>query len=412
MLNQVIHGDCLEVLRTMPDNSVDAVVTDPPYGLSREPDIEEVLRHWLAGDDYKHRGGGFMGKEWDSFVPGPAVWREVCRVVKPGGHILCFAGTRTVDLMGISLRLGGFEIRDCLQWLYGSGFPKSLDVSGAIDKKLGAERKTVGLKPYTNDGSIRGNSYNKGGYERVQLPITAPATPEAQQWDGWGTALKPANEPIVLARKPLSEKTIAENVMKWGTGGLNIEGCRIPTEDNLNGGRYSDNKGEITCNVYSPAINKRSKSDYKQPTGRFPANVILDEEAGRMLDEQQEGASRFFYCAKVSKKERNMGLEDVEPTTVDDGRNKPIDNPFLRGKTLRQNTHPTVKPVKLMEYLITLITPPNGIVLDPFLGSGTTALAALNLGRFFIGIELNEEYCEIARRRVASHTAQQELKFA
>jgi len=120
-LNQVIHGDCLEVLRTMPDNSVDAVVTDPPYGLSREPDIEEVLRHWLAGDDYKHRGGGFMGKEWDSFVPGPAVWREVCRVVKPGGHILCFAGTRTVDLMGISLRLGGFEIRDCLQWLYGSG---------------------------------------------------------------------------------------------------------------------------------------------------------------------------------------------------------------------------------------------------------------------------------------------------
>ena len=412
MLNQVIHGDCLEVLRTMPDNSVDAVVTDPPYGLSREPDIEEVLRHWLAGDDYKHRGGGFMGKEWDSFVPGPAVWREVCRVVKPGGHILCFAGTRTVDLMGISLRLGGFEIRDCLQWLYGSGFPKSLDVSGAIDKKLGAERKTVGLKPYTNDGSIRGNSYNKGGYERVQLPITAPATPEAQQWEGWGTALKPANEPIVLARKPLSEKTIAEIVMKWGTGGLNIEGCRIPTEDNLNGGRYSDNKGEITCNVYSPAINKRSKSDYKQPTGRFPANVILDEEAGRMLDEQHKGASRFFYCAKVSKKERNMGLEDVEPTTVDDGRNKPIDNPFLRGKTLRQNTHPTVKPVKLMEYLITLITPPNGIVLDPFLGSGTTALAALNLGRFFIGIELNEEYCEIARRRVASHTAQQELKFA
>jgi len=405
MLNQVIHGDCLEVLRTMPDNSVDAVVTDPPYGLSREPDIEEVLRHWLAGDDYKHRGGGFMGKEWDSFVPGPAVWREVCRVVKPGGHILCFAGTRTVDLMGISLRLGGFEIRDCLQWLYGSGFPKSLDVSKAIDKKLGAERKTVGLKPYTNDGSIRGNSYNKGGYERVQLPITAPATPEAKQWEGWGTALKPAVEPIILARKPLSEATVAENVLKWGTGAINIDGCRVGTEQ-MGGyvvksslGRRTSEGGEHKDFIATSA------------TGRFPANVILDEEAGRMLDEQQEGASRFFYCAKASKKERNMGLEDVEPTTVDDGRNKPIDNPFLRGKTLRQNTHPTVKPVKLMEYLITLVTPPNGIVLDPFLGSGTTALAALNLGRFFIGIELNEEYCEIARRRVASHTAQQELKF-
>src|SRR5690606_7094021 len=146
--------------------------------------------------------------EWDSFVPGPAVWREVCRVVKPGGHILCFAGTRTVDLMGVSLRLGGFEIRDCLQWLYGSGFPKSLDVSKAIDKKLGAERKIVGLKPYT-----------------------APATPEAKQWEGWGTALKPAVEPIILARKPLSEATVAENVLRWGTGAINIDGCRIPTDE-------------------------------------------------------------------------------------------------------------------------------------------------------------------------------------
>jgi site-specific DNA-methyltransferase (adenine-specific) len=210
----------------------------------------------------------------------------------------------------------------------------------------------------------------------------------------------------VLARKPLSEKTIAENVMKWGTGGLNIDGCRVGTEQ-MGGyvvksslGRRTSEGGEHKDFIATSA------------TGRFPTNVILDEEAGRMLDEQQEGASRFFYCAKASKKERNMGLEDVEPTTVDDGRNKPIDNPFLRGKTPRQNTHPTVKPVKLMEYLITLITPPNGIVLDPFLGSGTTALAALNLGRFFIGIELNEEYVEMARRRVASHTAQQELKFA
>jgi site-specific DNA-methyltransferase (adenine-specific) len=227
----------------------------------------------------------------------------------------------------------------------------------------------------------------------------------------------------VLARKPLSEKTVAENVLKWGTGGLNIDGCRIPTEDNLNGGRYSDNKGEITCNVYTPAINKRSKSDYNQPTGRFPANVILDEEAGKLLDEQSGiskstggsgeksrgalgknvygkyslnikasnagglgdsgGASRFFYCAKASKKERGEG-----------------------------NNHPTVKPVKLIEYLITLITPPNGTVLDPFLGSGTTAIAALNTGRYFIGIEKEKKYFDIANERIANHTIRQRLKFA
>ena len=384
MLNSIIHGDCLEVLMTLEDNSIDSIVTDPPYEL------------------------GFMGKSWDStgIAYNVELWKECLRVLKPGGHLLAFGGTRTYHRMACAIEDAGFEIRDCIQWLYGSGFPKSLDVSKAIDKKLGAERKTVGLKPYTNDGSIRGNSYNKGGYERVQLPITAPATPEAKQWEGWGTALKPANEPIVLARKPLSEKTVAENVLKWGTGGLNIDGCRVGTEQ-MGGyvvksslGRRTSEGGEHKDFMATSA------------TGRFPANVLLDEEAAAMLDEQQEGASRFFYCAKASKKERNMGLEDIEPTTVDDGRNKPIDNPFLRGKTLRQNTHPTVKPVKLMEYLITLITPPNGIVLDPFLGSGTTALAALNLGRFFIGIELNEEYVEMARRRVASHTAQQELKFA
>jgi site-specific DNA-methyltransferase (adenine-specific) len=303
-----------------------------------------------------------------------------------------------------------------------------LDISKEIDKKLGAEREKVRIpaSKVRNPKSINGGHGIEGGdrpWMRAALEKgfhemdgNIPVTLEAKQWEGWGTCLKPANEPILLARKPISEKTIAENVMKWGTGGLNIEGCRIPTEDNLNGGRYSDNKGEITCNVYSPAINKRSKSDYKQPTGRFPANIILDEEAAAMLDEQsgvstskqrrgkrsgkefgrygrftgQEdvvmghsdsgGASRFFYCAKASGKERG-----------------------------EFNKHPTVKPIALMEYLIKLVTPPEGIVLDPFLGSGTTALAALNLGRFFIGIELNEEYCEIARRRIEQHKTQTKL---
>src|SRR5690606_3140258 len=333
----------LDVMRQLPDNSVDAVVTDPPYGLSREPDIEEVLRHWLAGDDYEHRGGGFMGETWDSFVPGPAVWREVFRVLKPGGHILCFAGTRTVDLMGISLRLGGFEIRDCLQWLYGSGFPKSLDVSKAIDKHFGAER-TEGAREWRGGqrtgGIIGTEKTNLGTNTRVIYDV--PATFEGAKWQGWGTALKPANEPIILARKPLSEATVAENVLRWGTGGLNIDGCRLPI-------------------------------------GRFPANVLLDEEAAAMLDEQSGegrstvgkvrgggrsggimgkhversdkylpygyndsgGASRFFYVAKASRRERTH--------------NGQVDN-----------KHPTVKPIKLMEYLVTLITPPGGIVLDPF----------------------------------------------
>lgn len=404
------EGDCLEVMRQLPGNSVDAVVTDPPYGLSREPDIEEVLRHWLAGDDYKHRGGGFMGKTWDSFVPGPAVWREVFRVLKPGGHILCFAGTRTVDLMGISLRLGGFEIRDCLQWLYGSGFPKSLDVSKAIDKKLGAEREFICENPNARPNSQPKYSLdgqNKNFQIRVQ-PITAPATPQAKQWEGWGTALKPAVEPIILARKPLSEATVAENVLKWGTGALNIDGCRIGENAGWcyphgRGGKGWGGRESLSRNLTVPiSANK----------GRWPANVLLDEEAAAMLDEQSGirqggarparrgpgtkgyhgwpngtndgvrieyesgGASRFFYVAKASRSERTMG-----------------------GKV--ENNHPTVKPIKLMRYLCRLITPPGGTVLDPFAGSGTTLLAAIQEGFSAIGIEREPEYCEIIRRRMA-----------
>src|SRR5690606_33098051 len=421
------EGDCLEVMRELPSESVDAVVTDPPYGLSREPDIKEVLHHWLAGDDYEHRGGGFMGKTWDSFVPGPAVWREAHRVLKPGGHILCFAGTRTVDLMGISLRLGGFEIRDCLQWLYGSGFPKSLDVSKAIDKMAGAEREVVGPNPYSSPGRKPGVMHIAGENRRPAMearmaeagldrpPITAPATPEAKRWEGWGTALKPANEPIVLARKPLSENTIAENVMKWGTGGLNIDGCRIGTEG---GGTRCNKRDELgNClghpdrrgTAYGVTYHARESEGVQ---GRFPANVLLDEEAAAMLDEQSGirqggarparrgpgtkgyhgwpngtndgvrieyesgGASRFFYIAKASRSERTMG-----------------------GKV--ENNHPTVKPIKLMRYLCRLITPPGGTVLDLFAGSGTTLIAAVQEGFSVIGIEREPEYCEIIRKRMA-----------
>lgn len=382
---KLLQGDNLEHLKDMEDNSVDSVVTDPPYGLK------------------------FMGKKWDHSVPSVEFWKEVLRVLKPGGHVLSFGGTRTYHRMAVNIEDAGFEIRDQIQWLYGSGFPKSHNISKAIDKKFGANREVVSEKSYA-DGSkarktsaYRGNCMSEATTSGANNFVTDPATPLAKKWDGFGTALKPANEPIVLARKPLSEKTIVDNVLKHGTGGLNIDGCRVETGDNLNGGRYSENKKGLDGNSYGSGINLKSKDGYTQPQGRFPANIILDEEAGQALDEQsgslskqgspkvkdspgnfygggtkdtsfygdKGGASRFFYCAKASKKERGT-----------------------------ENNHPTVKPVKLMEYLTRLITPPGGTVLDPFMGSGTTGLAAKNEGFGFIGIELNSEYYEIAQKRV------------
>jgi len=358
-LNKIYNMDCVEGMKLLDDNSIDSIVTDPPYEL------------------------GFMGKKWDStgIAYNVDVWRECLRVLKPGGHLLAFGGTRTYHRMACAIEDAGFEIRDQIQWIYGSGFPKSHNISKAIDKKFGAKREVIktvkgmGKQNPEWNGTAKGRKEN---YYKPEYQLTAPATPEAKQWDGWGTALKPAHEPIVLARKPLSEKTIADNVLKWGTGGINIDGCRIGE-----GGDYTvHHSGSSGTGIYqwNKGEQVASSTDYYKTEGRFPANVILDEEAGRMLDEQQEGVSRFFYCAKASRKERG-----------------------------EFNKHPTVKPIALMEYLIKLVTPPEGIVLDPFLGSGTTALAALNLGRFFIGIELNEEYCEIARRRIEQHKTQTEL---
>jgi len=404
-VNQIIHGDCLQVLHTFPSNVVDSVVTDPPYGLSREPDIREVLEKWLAGEDYTHRGGGFMGKTWDSFVPGPSIWREVYRVLKPGGHALVFAGTRTQDLMTVSLRMAGFEVRDVIEWLYFSGFPKNMDVSKAIDKKLGAERKTVGLKPYTNDGSIRGNSYNKGGYERVQLPITAPATDLAKKWDGWGTALKPAHEPIIVARKPLIG-TVAENVERFGTGAINIGGCRIGDEEVRSSGEVSnawrEAEGRTDRQAPNPSVNK----------GRFPANCVTTE--------PDTFFSKYFnvtppeLCKKASKRDRNSTWDGrqidlpnkkvANPNYGKGGFKRPTDDES-RKIAPTSNFHPTVKPTDLMAWLVRLITPPGGIVLDPFAGSGSTCVAARREGFFFIGIELELEYVEIARKRVGETNA-------
>jgi len=407
-VNQIIHGDCLQVLCTFPSNIVDSVVTDPPYGLTREPDIREVLEKWLAGEDYIHRGGGFMGKTWDSFVPGPSIWREVYRVLKPGGHALVFAGTRTQDLMTISLRLAGFEVRDVIEWIYFNGFPKSMDVSKAFDKRAGAEREKIGERTKLESFQYKGNNVYQtdGDKDKVTLDITVPATDLAKKWDGWGTALKPAHEPIILARKPL-DGTVVDNVERWGTGAINIDGCKIPTKEDL--GRL--NKSSATWGTYGngPSL------QYGKPVeeqGRFPANCVTTE--------QDAFFSKYFnvtppeLCKKANKKDRNsdwkgeeialepkenlQGLDTRGRTLVRDDGSKTL---VARWKAKPSaNNHPTVKPTDLMAWLVRLITPPGGIVLDPFVGSGSTCVAARREGFLFIGIEQEAEYVEIARKRV------------
>jgi site-specific DNA-methyltransferase (adenine-specific) len=417
--NVVILGDCLDVLRELPDNSIDSVVTDPPYGLSKEPDIVEVLTKWMAGEDYTHRGGGFMGKTWDSFVPGPSIWREVYRVLKPGGHALVFAGTRTQDLMTISLRLAGFEVRDVIAWLYFGGFPKSMDVSKAFDKRAGAERGKIRHKarPGTS-GTFCGHmdsrpwieESRKKGYHEVDGP--EPVTDLAKKWDGWGTALKPAHEPIIVARKPLIG-TVAENVERWGTGAINIDGCRIPTEDNLNGGAYAKNSQKDVSMATSYGLGVTGK-EFSQPEGRFPANIVTTESDAFWskycdVTAKTGNVTPKHLSKKASKKDRNSdwkgGLISGEPKQVrrlSGGEYKHNSGSLNSSKNgaVSVNYHPTVKPIDLMAWLIRLITPPGGIVIDPFVGSGSTLVAAKREGFQYIGIERDAEYVEIAKARV------------
>lgn len=420
----IILGDNRWTLQRIPTHSIDAVVCDPPYGLGKEPDMVEVLRHWLAGDDYEASGGGFMGKTWDSFVPGPATWREVNRVLKPGGHLLAFAGSRTFDMMGLAIRLAGFEIRDGLSWLYGSGFPKSMDVSKAIDKAAGAEREVVGEYRMPADSTApgyqpsQGLGYGSGSEVSVGRPITAPATPAAVTWQGWGTALKPAWEPVIVARKPLIG-TVAANVLEWGTGAVNVDVCRIGVTDAAYARNHSGDRGHAGTRTTEEegATDLHAGGGSASDLGRWPANVVLDEVAAGMLDEMtgdmkaagkasgptltgastsvargqfngvddtpfygdSGGASRFYYVAKPSKAERSAGLPPGG------------------------NVHPTVKPVALMRWLVRLVTPPGGIVLDPFLGSGTTGIAAVEEGFGFVGLERSQDYVAIAHARLTHH---------
>jgi len=372
---KLLHGDCLSAMTALPDNSVDAIVTDPPYGLS------------------------FMGKKWDHSVPSVEVWREALRILKPGGHMLVACGTRTQHRMVVNIEDAGFEIRDVITWLYGQGFPKSLDISKAIDKAAGAEREVVGQNPNHRGESQMKNPYTKSLGQNGG--ITAPSTDAAKKWQGFGTALKPACEFWTLARKPLSEKNVAANVLKWGTGGLNIDGSRIAYHGDYRSPARSS--GEVNSGgSFGTGVTKFDDSS-AEAKGRFPANLILDEEAGAALDEQSGASnSRFFYCAKVSSSERNAGLEGMPKGPAPaSARSKPAEGRDNALGEPRANHHPTVKPIKLMRYLCKLVTPPNGVVLDPFMGSGSTGVAAIQEGFQFVGIEREAEYVEIAAKRLA-----------
>lgn len=428
MPNWTLHqGECLDVLKTLPDNSVDSVVTDPPYGLSNHDagDVREALRCWLDGKPYTPKGSGFMGKGWDAFVPGPEVWSECLRVLKPGGHLLVFAGTRTQDLMGMAVRLAGFDARDSvivqgmLHWNYASGaMTKSLDVSKAIDKAAGAERtEVIGIAKGVGKQNPEWNGTAKGRAENSFKPeyeVMAPATDVAKQWNGWGTALRPTQEPVLVFRKPL-EGTVADNVLKYGTGGINIDGCRLASQSRT--GRWPTNTVfchapkcvrvgtdtvDKTCVDGCPvkALDEQSgdlhargnKTPTKSSSGMFGHPSILTDDHLREELKAEGGASRFYpqftyeegdnpflYCAKASRSERDEGLPD------------------------RENKHPTVKPIALMRWLARLVTPANGVVLDPFNGSGTTGCAAMLEGFQYVGIEREAEYVGIARARIAHH---------
>ena len=574
--NKIYHGNNLDILRTFEDNSIDSIVTDPPYGLGKEPNALEVLQSWITTGYHEIKGKGFMGKEWDSFVPQPVFWKECLRVLKPGGHLLSFAGTRTYDWVVMGLRIAGFEIRDLIAWVYSSGFPKALDIEKELKKmlikfvnsgimgvgdnnenrnerKISDEQKTEhNLRPmwqeylqktefdeekfreilqsfmseqglqisrnstcdvWGEQPSMEGRSddeekqgelqgceicsmseriyrdvkerwiYNGTSFsdgktfesDIEKVGSDTPHRPRSEQqrdkefdtlfikWrtqkirsitekikeiSGWKTALKPALEPIVMARKPL-DGTVAGNVLKHGVGGINIDGCRVATDD-FNGKTFTMPKADNSVSERSYGISggmNREKPaervEYEQnQNGRFPANFIHDgseevlklfpnTEAGGSITKTYEdnaplygdykfkepfesyadsgSAARFFYTPKASQNERNFGLSGFEDDVTTDGRTKPIDNAFNRGETKRKNIHPTVKPIDLMQYLVRLVTPKGGLCLDPFMGSGTTAIACKSEKIDYIGCELDGDYIKIAESRIKSEVVMYDI---
>lgn len=353
-----VNADCLDVMKRMSDNSVDAIVTDPPYGIS------------------------FMSKGFDTFkkegmtdnqafqADMTPLFKEMLRIAKPGAHLLAFGGTRTYHRLTCAIEDAGWEVRDCLGWIYSSGMPKSMDISKAIDKKMGAKRATreaVGDHEGTIDFGMKNRCPKCGKPFFSANPCTCPRedlipiTEEAKKWHGYGTCLKPAFEPIVLARKPV-EGTVVDNVLKWGCGGLNIDDCRVESDKPVV--IHSPRKETIYDSGH------KDLGTWMENRGRFPANLIHDG-SDEVLEVFPDGASRFFYCPKASKKEKG-----------------------------KENIHPTVKPIELMKYLVKLVAPKGSLVLDPFMGSGTTGVAAVEIGRRFLGIEKEPEYFKIAENRL------------
>jgi site-specific DNA-methyltransferase (adenine-specific) len=350
----------------MPDNSIDAVVTDPPYGLS------------------------FMGKRWDYDVPSTEIWAECLRVLKPGGYLLAFAGTRTQHRMAVRIEDAGFEIRDMLAWMYGSGFPKSHNVSKGFDREAGI------LKPEFKAFTVAGSSHNANISKTIPTKgyvPPAPATDAAKQWQGWGTALKPAMEPITMARKPF-KATVAQNVQEWGTGAINIDGCRIGEEEIKTCAKVPGK----SFNSLAP-VSGFNGCEESTHLGRWPANVLHDGSA-EILQGMGE-AARFFYTPKACKDDRDDGCEMMDAKQCShDGREKRLENAYQRNDSKAHNFHPTVKPTDLMRYLCRMVTPTGGIVLDPFTGSGSTGRGAVLEGFRFIGCEMDADYIEIAKARI------------
>ena len=425
----ILQGDCIKEMQKLEANSVDTIITDPPAGIA------------------------FMGKDWDKDKGGRDEWikwfsdvmRECYRVAKPGSTALVWAIPRTSHWTATAIENAGWQIKDIIMHIFGSGFPKATDISKQLDKghkrEVVGKRKKEGGRTGKNPYQSEDNNFNGGN---DNLDITEPSTPEAKLWNGWKShGLKPAAEHWIVAVKP-NEGSYAQNALKHGVSGLNIDGGRIgyqSEKDKKEGqsARKTTSKGQFATQLKDDKYNRSERETIK---GRFPANLILDEEAGKMLDEQSGskcgqlapttgkepsaskknqiygdysmvdgkpsqpkdnlgGASRFFYCAKSSKSERNAGCEELEEKKVSDGRQKEADNAYQKGKTLRVNTHPCVKPISLMEYLCTLTkTPTGGVVLDPFAGSGTTGLACQNTGRDYILIEREAEYVKIIEARI------------
>jgi len=445
----VYNGDCLEVMDTIDKCSVDSVVTDPPYHLTSI--VQRFGKEGSAPAQFGTDGAfaraskGFMGKEWDGgdIAFQANTWRKCYELLKPGGHLIAFSGSRTYHRMACAIEDAGFEIRDQCIWLYGSGFPKSHNIGREIDKKQGNDREVVGEVRAGKNALGQDSGWNKHN-NRTQIEVTKGSS----EWEGWGTALKPAHEPMVLARKPLSDKSVADNVMQHGTGAINIDACRVGGQSEDTERKKVVRKARTTDGVWTDD-NSGMKSEGSEfadadPRGRWPSNVMHDGSeqiqqifpettstevsrqrthkgiwtAGELAEDEQfmpaygdqGNASRYFYCAKTSKDERNSGLHGRHQGQYSsDGRAKEIENAYQRNKSVSANTHPTVKPVELMRYLVRLITPKGGVILDPFMGSGSTGMGAREEDFSFIGIEKESEYYEIAKARIKNVKPQLKL---